>query len=214
MAKRASSKRVTWLSVLVAVIVLAVTILWSTWDPDAPTGVDAQRARDQLAQLVVAEEDTGHPYNRDDWPHWSAQGQSCDTREEALKRQGAEVRTGAACKVESGTWTSLYDGVPITDARDADLDHLVPLAEANRSGTREWTREQRKAFANDLDQLLVVSARSNRQKGDQDPAKWLPDASHSCEYAARWVAVKTKYKLTVDRAERETLDSLLTRCSR
>ncbi|WP_235926806.1 HNH endonuclease family protein [Actinokineospora pegani] len=214
MAQRAKSKQTRWLSALLAVIVLAATILWSTWGADEPAGVDAQQARDQLARLVVAEEDTGNPYDRDDWPHWSAQGESCDTREEALKRQGAEVRTGAACKVESGSWTSLYDGVTITNAREADLDHVVPLAEANRSGTRHWTREQRKAFANDLDQLLVVSARSNRQKGDQDPAKWLPDASHSCEYAVKWVAVKSKYELTVDRAERETLDSLLARCPR
>ncbi|MCG8916016.1 HNH endonuclease family protein [Actinokineospora sp. PR83] len=211
MAKRGKT---TWVSLVVALVVLVVGIWWSQLDEGTPTGADAQRAIDQLAKLTVAVEDTGLPYNREDWPHWSARGDGCDTREEALKAQGRSVRTDVECKAMEGTWTSPYDGTTITDARQTDLDHLVPLAEANRSGTRGWTREQRRAFANDLDQLIVVSARSNRQKGDQDPAHWLPDAAYSCDYAVRWVLVKAKYNLTVDQAEHDTLASLLSRCPR
>jgi hypothetical protein len=206
--------KTTWVSVLLALVVLAVSIWWATRGSDMPTGADAQKAIDRLATLTVAQEDTGNPYDRGDWPHWASQGDGCDTREEALKTQGRSVRTDVECKAMSGSWTSPYDGVTITDPGQTDLDHVVPLAEANRSGTRDWTREQRKTFANDLDQLIVVSARSNRQKGDQDPAKWLPEASYSCDYAVRWVFVKAKYTLTVDRAEHDTLLSLLSRCPR
>ncbi|OLR92739.1 hypothetical protein BJP25_20915 [Actinokineospora bangkokensis] len=202
-------------------VVLGVAI-WFSQREDTPggpstgtaTAADVQRARDELARLVVAPEDTGKPYDRDDWPHWVSQGDGCDTREEALKLQGTAVTTGAACKITSGSWTSRYDGLVITDSTKTDLDHVVPLAEANRSGTRGWTKKQRQAFANDLDQLLVVSASSNRSKGDQDPARWLPDAAYSCDYAVRWVDVKSKYALTVDQAEHEALNSLLLRCPR
>lgn len=211
MAKRGKT---TWVSLVVALVVLVVGIWWSQLGEDTPTGADAQRAIDQLAKLTVAVEDTGLPYNREDWPHWSARGDGCDTREEALKAQGRSVRTDVECKAMEGTWTSPYDGATITEASQTDLDHLVPLAEANRSGTRGWTREQRRTFANDLDQLIVVSARSNRQKGDQDPAHWLPEAAYSCDYAVRWVLVKAKYDLTVDQAEHDTLASLLSRCPR
>lgn len=157
-------------------------------------------------------EDTGNPYNRDHWPHWATHGSSCDTREIALQRQGTNVQADAQCKATAGTWISSYDGVTITDASQADLDHVVPLAEAARSGTRGWTKDQRKTFANDFDQLLVVTARSNRQKGDQDPAKWLPETGR-CAYSVRWVAAKTKYQLTLDQAEHDALTSVLSRCA-
>jgi hypothetical protein len=178
-----------------------------------PLPVDPSVAVSTLDGLAVAEEDTGFHYDRDQWPHWAGQGNSCNTREVALQRQGTDVVTDDECRAVSGTWVSSYDGVVIHDAGEADLDHLVPLAEAARSGTRTWTREQRQAFANDLDQLVVVSARSNRQKGDQDPANWLPDQNR-CTYAIRWVLTKDKYDLTVDPDERDALRGVLTHCPR
>ncbi|MFC4001222.1 HNH endonuclease family protein [Prauserella oleivorans] len=205
-------------STVVSLIVLAVAavIWWFTDDPTsadsaAPAPVTASEALTTFDSLTVAPEDTGYPYDRDDWPHWSSHGDGCNTREIALQRQGSDVVTDEKCRAVSGSWRSSYDGVVMADAGDADLDHLVPLAEAARSGVRGWTEEQREAFANDLDQLVVVTARSNRQKGDQDPASWLPDEDR-CGYAARWVAVKAKYSLTVDQDERDALRAVLSHC--
>ena len=71
---------------------------------------------------------------------------------------------------------------------------MVPLANAWRSGAGKWTEEQRTEFANDLTrpQLMAVSAASNRSKGDQDPSQWKPpQKDYWCEYAQRWIAVKS-----------------------
>ncbi|MEU0845720.1 DUF1524 domain-containing protein [Streptomyces sp. NPDC005962] len=48
-------------------------------------------------------------------------------------------------------------------AAQFDVDHVVPLKEAWRSGAAEWSTQDRRAFANDLvhSQLVAVSARSN-----------------------------------------------------
>jgi hypothetical protein len=204
-------------------LLLALAIVLAVWwftnnqmradqpPPEQPLPADPATALTALDGLTVAEEDTGAHYDRDQWPHWSGQGNSCNTREMALRQQGTDVRTDDECRAVSGTWVSSYDGVVIHDASDADLDHLVPLAEAARSGTRKWTRAQREAFANDLGQLLVVSATANRQKGDQDPASWLPERNR-CGYVIRWVLTKDKYDLTVDRDERDALLAVLTHC--
>ena len=126
-------------------------------------------------------------YSRDRFPHWASQGNSCDTREIVLQKQGADVQAGQGLQGDlSGTWNSAYDGVVIKDAGEVDIDHTVPLAEAWRSGADKWTDDERKAFANDLGgvQLLAVTAKSNRSKGDQDPAKWKPPvAAYWCTYA-------------------------------
>ncbi|MEU4444027.1 HNH endonuclease family protein [Actinosynnema sp. NPDC050801] len=169
----------------------------------------------QLAALTVAPEGKMAGYSRDRFPHWSGQGDGCDTREVVLQRQGADVRTGEGCKVTSGTWTSVYDGVVVTEARDLDIDHTVALAEAWRSGADKWTDEQREKFANDLGglQLIAVTANSNRSKGDQDAAKWKPPVqTYWCTYARAVISVKTLYSLTVDEAERDALGAMLKTC--
>ncbi|MEU4767008.1 HNH endonuclease family protein [Actinosynnema sp. NPDC023794] len=169
----------------------------------------------QLAALTLAPEGKMTGYSRDRFPHWSGQGDGCDTRDVVLQRQGADVQTGDRCKITSGTWTSVYDGKVVTDAGELDIDHTVALAEAWRSGADKWTDEQREKFANDLGglQLIAVTAASNRSKGDQDAAKWKPPVqAYWCTYARAVVSVKTLYELTVDEAERDALAAMLKTC--
>ncbi|PXY19401.1 HNH endonuclease family protein [Prauserella muralis] len=215
-ARRRRSSYGAWGSLLAAIV---AAVAWWTQQsgsgepatPDGDAPVDGAHALQRLATLPVRQEDTGNAYDRDDWPHWSSHGDGCNTREIALRQQGENVRTDAECRAVSGTWLSDYDGVPLHDASEADLDHLVPLAEAARSGSRGWSEARRERFANDLRQLVVVTARSNRQKGDQDPASWLPERDR-CTYAARWVEVKASYGLSVDPDEHAALTAVLSRC--
>jgi hypothetical protein len=67
-------------------------------------------------------------------------------------------------------------------------------------------------FANDLTyapSLIAVTASTNRSKADRSPAQWLPQRTgYRCQYAARWVAVKWRWRLTVDQAARNAIQSL------
>ena len=45
-------------------------------------------------------------------------------------------------------------------------------------------------------------------KSDKDPAEWLPPKSQ-CVYAQRWVAVKYRWGLSIDLAEKQVLSRLL-----
>ena len=126
------------------------------------------------------------------------------------------VVVGSDCNPTSGSWTSAYDGVTITDSSKVDIDHMVPLAEAWRSGAADWTKDDRTKFANDLTrpQLLAVSASSNRSKGDQTPATWMPtQTSFRCDYTKAWIAVKSYWKLSVDTAEKDALQKELNACA-
>lgn len=190
-------------------------------DGGAVTLVDVTPSTDEaLRALPIAPEDTGAHYDRDDWPHWREQGGGCDTRQLVLQQQALVVDVGTDCTIRGGEWVSPYDGVTVTDPRDLDIDHIVPLAEVARSGRivdgrrtgpRSWTREQRAAYANDPAVLVAVTASSNRAKGDNDPARWLPDHDQ-CGYVTRWVTVKTSYGLSTDQAEHDAITSVLRRC--
>jgi hypothetical protein len=184
--------------------------------PSSSGSADPGQIRQQLDALTVADWQSMSGYSRARFPHWIEQGDGCDTRDVVLKRQGTGVVAAASsCKITKGNWLSPYDGITYTDPQQLDIDHVVPLANAWRTGARDWTDDQRQQFANDLTrpQLLAVSLTQNRSKGDQDPSQWKPP-SHDfwCQYAEDWVAVKYFWKLTVTAAEKAALTDMLGTC--
>lgn len=120
------------------------------------------------------------------------------------------------CDVVSGRWVDIYTGQAFTDPSLLDIDHMVPLANAHRSGGAGWDAGQKRDFANHLaitDALVAVSASANRSKSDRSPDQWLPPNGFiHCRYATAWVDVKYEWALTVTSAERDKLQEILTGC--
>jgi hypothetical protein len=96
-----------------------------------------------------------------------------------------------------------------------DIDHVVPLSNAWRTGASSWTTAKRQAFANDLSypQLIAVTDNVNQSKGDQSPATWKPSrTAYWCTYAKMWIHVKYKYALTINATEEDELYRMLSYC--
>ena len=158
--------------------------------------------------LVTAPDYEGK-YSRSAFKHWIDEDKNgCNTRAEVLIRDAiVKPKVGKNCVLIGGKWRSQYDKLVTTNASALDIDHLVPLAEAWRSGAWAWTDSQRRAFANDLEDpraLVAVSASSNRSKGNKDYSKWQPKLSDGaapwigCNYLKAWIAIKMRYQLTMD----------------
>lgn len=156
-------------------------------------------------------------YERTLFKHWiDADKDKCDTRKEVLIQEAVSIpKLSSGCVFNGGKWISAYDGLATTDYSTLDIDHMVPLSEAWRSGAWKWSPAQREAFANDLTDsrsLIAVTASLNRQKSDQDPSTWLPLVD-KCTYVSNWIAIKVRYSLTVDTAEATALTTLIASCS-
>ena len=171
------------------------------------------RLRRAVSKLPVAAE-VRRRYDRDKFQHWvDADGDCRDTRDEVLAAESVVDVSG--CDIGSGEWRSYYDGAVWTDAADVDIDHLVPLAEAWDSGARRWTTGTRTRFANDLKDaraLVAVTDDVNQAKSDQDPADWMPELGR-CRYVREWVAVKIRWRLTVNRPEKNQLRDRADECA-
>ena len=145
-------------------------------------------------------------YDRSRFTLWvDADGDCQDTRDEVLAAESLVPVSG--CDVQRGQWLSYYDGVTTRASSGFDVDHLVPLAEAWDSGAKRWNAATRQRYANDLRDprtLVAVTASSNRSKGDRDPSEWMPRLG-ACRYVRQWVAVKIRWRLTADRAEKQAL---------
>lgn len=177
------------------------------------TPLQVRVAHAQLAHLAVRPAGSLAGYARERFPHWDQVGDGCDVRDRILRRDALRVSVGADCRI-TGRWRDPYGGILERRAGDLDVDHVVPLAEAWRSGARAWTTARRERFANDPRGLLAVDDGLNQSKGDRGPDDWLPPRrAFWVTYAVRWVRVKARYRLSVTPAERGRLVRLLARRS-
>ncbi len=177
-----------------------------------------------LEDLEVAPPRSMAGYSREKFPHWSDADEfgweglpdaSCDVRDAALIRDGQDVKVGEGCDVLSGRWRDPYAGGTYSDPSEIDIDHVVPLANAWRSGASTWEEELRERYANDPDVLLSAEAGENRSKGDKGPEAWKPPLRSAwCDYATRWIAIKAEYDLSVNPQEKSALQRMLGTCER
>ncbi|KAA8913778.1 hypothetical protein FN846DRAFT_60739 [Sphaerosporella brunnea] len=180
----------------------------------APPNIpDTSSAKIMLSDLSIRTTDaTG--YERSKFPHWITIN-GCSTRETVLKRDGTGLKLGAGCSTSAGTWYSAYDGATWTSPSDLEIDHVVPLFDAWKSGANAWTTDERRNFANDLTnpQLIAITSRVNTSKGGKSPDDWKPPlTSYYCTYAKMWVQVKSVYSLSVTSDEKNALDDMLKTC--
>jgi len=179
--------------------------------PQSPE--QSARAAQLLSQVSVRDETSDSGYDRDLFNHWiDANGDGCNTRCEVLRLERRATLPG----LSNGGWLSLYDGKVTENPSEFDIDHVVALGEAWRSGASQWDGARRQAFANDLDDpraLIAVSASSNRSKSDSDPSGWQPpNKDYWCEYVTAWMAIKLKWDLAVDPIEFTALQSIVESC--
>lgn len=140
-----------------------------------------------------------------------ADGDGLDTRAEVLIDESKVSVTISGGIVRTGRWLSLYDNLTWTISTDVDIDHVVALSEAWKSGAYRWSASRRLAFANDLGvswSLRAVTDNVNSSKGDRDPASWLPPyRASTCTYLVGWVGVKLRWGLSVDAAEKSAISN-------
>jgi hypothetical protein len=159
-------------------------------------------------------------YTRSQFPHWSDPDRNgCDARNDTLKRDLKDItyKEGTRdCKVIAGQLLDPFSGKVIIFSPTKvviDIDHVVALSNAWQTGAAYFDKSVRTQIANDPLNLLAVDSKLNRQKGDGDAATWLPpNKSFRCEYVARQVAVKAKYKLWVTEPEKVAITKILSNC--
>ena len=158
-------------------------------------------------------------YDRGDWSHWRDADRDCqNARQEALIAESLAAvvyESGDRCRVETGEWFGAYTGESFTDPSELDIDHMVPLANAHKSGGWAWSKERKRDYANDLsypNHLIAVNASANRQKGSKGPEDWKPRAEYWCQYAIDWIAIKNRWGLTATSGEADALRDMLATC--
>jgi hypothetical protein len=182
----------------------------------ATTPMPKRSSKGLLAGLRTATEHrTGYTSRR--FATWTdADRDRCATPREVFITEavsGPRVRSG--CTLTRGKWRSRYDGAVRTSIKNLVADPLVGLQEAWQSGAHRWSATTRRQLRNDLgypSTLIGVTRTSATAKAGREPTDWLPRKAFRCSYLAQYVAVKWRWRLAVDRAERTVLKSRLASC--
>ena len=143
--------------------------------------------------VVIAPESRCAPYDADDYRY----------------PLSVEAQIVAALGGVYGPYTGRWFSSP----QETDIEHIVARAEAHDSGLCAADQETRRRFATDLLNLTLAAPVVNRdQKRGRDAGDWLPRLNR-CWFAARVVAVRWKYGLTIDQREADTLERVLAACA-
>ncbi|MEO8816577.1 MAG: HNH endonuclease family protein [Mycobacterium sp.] len=147
----------------------------------------------------------------------------CDTRDDILNRDLADI-THVSTKrcpdaVATGTLRDPYTNATVSFTRGAkvgeavQIDHIVPLAYAWDMGASGWPHRELRRFANDPANLLAVAGQANQDKGDAQPALWMPaNTAFACQYAMAYIAVLRGYALRLDQPSAEVLRRAAATC--
>ena len=161
-----------------------------------------------LSPAGAASLDCAGKYDRKCYPHWiDEDGDGQHTREEMLEAQSlVPVEKNGKGKITAGLWVSPYDGKVHRDPGKLDLDHVISLGHIHRIGGRDMTPDQRKAIANDPDNLILVTAASNRSKSDHSGVRWvIPNLAYLGEFLKIQERVRNKYSLGYEPCEQRAI---------
>ena len=187
-----------------------------------PTSTPALRYMgNELTLLVVSVEHAIPEYSRKEWRNWIDEDGDCqNTRQEVLIRQSTSPVTYVEeeqCRVASGTWVDPFSAGEYTDPIYLHIDHMVPLANAHKSGGWIWSEEKKRQYLNDLSydgHLIAVRTTVNSSKGDNGPEHWKPPVEgYWCQYAIDWITVKDRWELFASEAEAAALAEMLKTCT-
>ena len=183
-------------------------------------------ALNELNSISIVASYNKAKYKRTEWKHWISYETPCwTTREEVLDRQAEKGSItyldkddketkdkSKACSIKSGVWIDPYSKEKVEDPTKLDIDHTGALSWTAKAGGQEWDKQKKQDYANDFDHLVATTAKENRTKGDKGPSEWMPESS-KCEYAKVYTHIVKKYKLNLNKADKDTLEKALNSCA-
>jgi hypothetical protein len=117
------------------------------------------------------------------------------------------------CYVSKGRWYDPYTNDNYSDAREVQIDHVVPLKEAYISGAFKWSWKQRCAYFNFLGNsyhLMPIESSVNGKKSDKGPDRWMPpNEEYYCQYISNWLRIKAIWQLMMSEDEVHAIGEII-----
>lgn len=155
---------------------------------------------DLVSQIRVSTY-TNDDYNRDDWEKPAKQ---FIYNGKKVSRVKYDAYTSQYLISETPfKYKCPYSGKEITDIKDLDADHIIPLEAISKYGNVNWTNEQKNKFAQDENVVVSVLNKENRSKGSKTPSEWLPKENQG-DYCYAYLLIAHEYNIALRQQDIDT----------
>ena len=107
--------------------------------------------------------------------------------------------------LRKGRFFSEYDNQEHDWTSDLDIEHRVARRLAHNAGMCHRSAEDKKEFANDLDNITFATGSVNSSKGSDGPDGWTPDFNQ-CHFVLSWERTMKKWNLTISPEDAAAVD--------
>ena len=103
-----------------------------------------------------------------------------------------------------------YSGTLVHSLRETQIEHIVSLGWAAKSGAASWSTYQWKQLAGDMDNLTLALPGENEEKSDNEFLRWMPPRRGAWVwYLLSIVKVVVRHQLSFTEQEHVKMDRLL-----
>jgi len=92
-----------------------------------------------------------------------------------------------------GKWITEYTQREITNPRHIHIDHRLAVKELDSACGYKLTKQQKQAFYNDEDNLVISYSKENIRKGARDETEYLPPRGDVLKYQIKRKMIINKY---------------------
>jgi hypothetical protein len=144
-------------------------------------------------------------------------GDCQDTRSEILIKESEnngvaptfiKREDGKNCTVATGKFIDFYTNTVYTNAKDIDIDHVLPPYIHYNTVGKYQSKKKNAEFYNDTENLVITSLSLNRSKGKKDLSEFIQRVprENRCRYIAKYDRISVKYDITVDNSDNEIIN--------
>lgn len=151
--------------------------------------------------IKVSTHENKEKYNRDDWEKPT---KKFTLDGEKVSRVKYDTYTSQyLISKEPFVYKCPYSGQEITDIKQVDFDHIIPLKFIAAKCDINWTKEQKNKFAQDENVGVSVLNKENRSKGAKGPSEWLPKENQG-DYCYTWLLLAKEWGLSLPQQDLDT----------
>lgn len=151
--------------------------------------------------IKVSTHENTEKYNRDDW---EKPAKKFILDGEKVSRVKYDTYTSQyLISKEPFVYKCPYSGKEITDIKELDFDHIIPLNYVAKYGDINWTKEQKNKFAQDENVGVSVLNKENRSKGAKGPSEWLPKVNQG-DYCYSWLLIAKEFDIALRQQDIDT----------
>lgn len=165
---------------------------------------DMAEAQRLASEVRIGEADSNNDSARGDWETSGKFTCPVSGVKSGMKNYAYELETGLAYNREDFSYICPYTHEEVTNVRNIDYDHIIPINYVDLHGGCNWSAEQKQEYAYNPENGICTWNSPNRAKSDKGPSEYMPEYNQEW-YCYKWLEIAVRYDLPISQADYDVI---------